>query len=103
MSRNLSVLALCLLVGWLAGCAYKYQFITGLPATETRVAKTHHIVGWGWSSSEPFNLEEACPEGVAEFGSYISFLNWLPAFASFGVYAPRTIYAVCGNGGGSPP
>lgn len=86
------------------GCAYKYQFNTGLPPSGTKVSVTRHISMWGNVPAEPFNLEEACPKGVAEFGSYITFVNWLPALLSIGLYTPRTVYAVCTQPeqGGSP-
>ncbi len=103
MSSNALVLALCALLAALPGCAYKYQFRTDLAPTGIRVERTHHIRVWGHYSSEPFNLEEACPTGVSEFGSYISFLNWLPALLTLGVYSPRTVYAICGEAAGANP
>ena len=64
------------------GCAYNYTFRTSLPKSSAEpITQVKHIGVWGWvSSDEPFDLEAACPAGVAEFGSYVSFLNWLPGF-----------------------
>ena len=81
-----------------SGCAYKYQFQTGLPGSETVVAETQHQSLFGHVSDNVFDLEKACPSGVSEFGSYISFTNWLPAFLTLGLYTPRTAYAVCATG-----
>jgi hypothetical protein len=81
------------------GCAYNYTFQTSLPRSSAEpITQWKHISVWGWvSDDEPFDLEAACPSGVAEFGSYVSFLNWLPAFFTIGIYAPRTIYAYCAD------
>ena len=86
---------LVLLAAASSGCAYRYAFVTELaPATE-RVSEWRHIGLWGWVSDEPFDLGKACPTGVSEFGSYVSFLNWLPTLVTAGIYAPRTVYAHC--------
>ena len=78
-----------------SGCAYKYTFRTGEPPAEDRsYTEWKHIGLWGWVSSGPVDLEAACPEGVAEFGSYVSFPNWLCAVLTAGLYSPRTAYAV---------
>ncbi len=80
------------------GCgAYRYDFKTGRPpAIPTQsVTETRHLAFWGWKSGPPFDLEQACPQGVAEFGSRVGFWNWLPAFFTLGLYTPRTVYAVC--------
>lgn len=80
------------------GCGgYRYQFKTGLPPAipAESVNETRHIGFWGWTETEPFDLEHACPGGVAEFGSHVSFVNWVPAFLTIGLYTPRTVYAVC--------
>jgi hypothetical protein len=85
-----------LIVALLASsCAYRYRFVTGLPENGTKVTRWAHIAGWGWSTPDPFDLEEMCPEGVARFGSHVSFLNWLPAFLTLGIYSPRTVVAWC--------
>lgn len=86
-------LASALLVS--TGCAYRYRFNTGAPQSDRVVEEWRHIYMWGWVSGPPFDLEAACPEGVAQFGSYIGWLNWLPGFFTLGIYAPRTVYAVC--------
>jgi hypothetical protein len=86
------------------GCAYKYRFKTGNePAVDKKVKEWRHIYGWGYGEPKALNLEEACPEGVAEFGSYVSFTNWLCAFCTLGIYSPRTVYAipVASAGGGA--
>jgi hypothetical protein len=94
--RALAALAIGALL--LPGCAYNYTFRTGLPKMADPIEQTKHIELWGWlSDDEPFDLEAACPSGVAEFGSYVSFLDWLPSFFTIGIYAPRTIYAYCAD------
>ncbi len=52
-----------------------------------------HIYGWGYGEAEGFNLEGACPEGVAQLGGYVSFPNWLRSFFTIGLYSPRTVSA----------
>ena len=81
------------------GCGYSYTFKTGLPASQQRVSQTQHQALFGWVSNNVYDLDKACPSGVSEFGSYISFGNWLPAFLTIGLYTPRTAYAVCSEGG----
>jgi hypothetical protein len=81
------------------GCAYNYTFKTGLPASDQRVTEKENQALFGWKSDNVFDLDKACPQGVSEFGSYISFKNWLPAFFTIGFYTPRTAYAVCAKGG----
>ena len=81
------------------GCAYNYTFKTGLPASGQRVSETEHQALFGWVSDNVYDLDKACPNGVSEFGSYISFVNWLPSFLTIGLYTPRTAYAVCSEGG----
>lgn len=93
----LIILALFVLV--CGGCAKNYTFKTGLPASEKQVYEWQDQGLYGWISDNEFDLGKACPEGVAEFGSYISFMNWLPTFATVGLYTPRTAYAVCAKGG----
>ena len=65
------------------------------PRERTEVTRLAHISGWGWSTPDPFDLEEMCPEGVARFGSEVTVLNWLPAFFTLGIYSPRTVIARC--------
>jgi len=94
-----SALALLLLVSFIGtGCAYRYRFSTGLPENGKKVTRWAHIAGWGWSTPEPFDIEEMCPEGVARFGSHVNFLNWLAAFFTLGIYSPRTVVAWCADG-----
>jgi hypothetical protein len=84
------------LVGLLAGttgCAYKYTYQTGKPKSDEVVKEWRHITSWGWSTQRPVDLEAMCPAGVAEFGSYMSFPNWLCALGTAGFYSPRTVYA----------
>jgi hypothetical protein len=92
-------LALALLSGallLLPGCAHRYEFLTGRPAGTHRVSKTVHQGLYGWAGNDAvFDLDAACPEGVAELGSRIEFLDWLPTFLTLGLYTPRTAYAVC--------
>jgi hypothetical protein len=96
MKKTLQLLiVVVLLMGSVAGCAYRYKFKTGLPPSDQKQTQWHHIGLWGHIYSGPFNLEQACPEGTAEFGSYINFGNWLPAFLTIGLYSPRTVYAIC--------
>jgi hypothetical protein len=93
------LLALSLLAT--SGCAYKYTFRTGEPpAKEKTYTEWKHIGLWGWISSSPVNLDKACPEGVAEFGSYVSLPNWVCAVITAGLYSPRTAYAVPAAGKG---
>jgi hypothetical protein len=92
--KRLVVWVLPLLLVW-TGCAYRYQFNTGLPPSGVRVQEWRHIYVWGWVDAAPFDLEQACPSGVSRYGSYINFGNWLPAFLTLGLYAPRTVFAEC--------
>ena len=91
--RIISRVALTAILIAANGCAYKYQFETGLPSSGKIVSETQHQGLFGWVSDNVFDLEQACPTGVSEFGSYISFTNWLPAFLTIGLYTPRTAYA----------
>lgn len=92
------VVAIAAVLLTLQGCGgYRYQFVTGLPPSSRTVSEWRHIGFFGYVPAEPFDLEAACPEGVAEFGSRISFLNWLPALLTLGLYTPRTVHAVCAD------
>lgn len=88
------------------GCAYRYRFETGLPPQENaKVTEWRHIFFWGWSEPPPFDLDAACPNGVAEFGSYVNMLtNWPCALLTLGFYSPRTVYAIPARAtaGGAP-
>ena len=90
-------LVLCLSLASLAsatGC-YRYTFRTGAtPAPDKKVTEWRHIGLWGHIEPKPFDLEQACPEGVAEFGSYVSPANWPCALLTAGLYTPRTVYAI---------
>jgi len=88
-----SALAIVTILG--TSCAYRYRFNTGLPENGKKVTRWAHIAGWGWSTPEPFDLEEMCPEGVARFGSHVNFGNWLAGFFTLGLYSPRTVVAWC--------
>ncbi len=81
-----------------SGCAYNYTFKTGLPPSGKQVSETEHQVLFGWIGDNVFDLDKACPNGVAEFGSYVSFANWVPTLVTVGLYTPRTAYAVCSEG-----
>lgn len=83
------------------GCAQKYAFKTGLPESDKTITEWQHQGFYGYASDNRFDLDKACPEGVSEFGSYISLLNWFPALVTIGLYTPRTAYAVCAQGGSS--
>jgi hypothetical protein len=77
------------------GCAYRYKFVREeAPSKAKTVKEWRHIGLWGWTKPAPFDLKKACPGGVAEFGSYVSFPNWVFAFVTLGLYSPRTVYAV---------
>lgn len=99
MHHRIVIAALAVVVLTTSGCAYRYRFETGLPASKTRVSEWRHIGLYGYVGGQPFDLEQACPNGVAEFGSKINFLNWLPALLTVGLYTPRTVYAVCAEKG----
>ena len=94
--RLYSTLLLLLILLGGTGCAYHYKHVTGLPPnSEGRtVTEWRHIGLWGLVEEDPFDLEKACPEGVAEFGSYVSLPNWLCRLVTIGLYSPRTVYAI---------
>lgn len=81
------------------GCAYRFRFDTGEPRSDVVVKEWRNIYAWGWVDAAPFDLDRACPDGVAQFGSYVSFTNWLPAFFTVGIYTPRTVFAACSERG----
>ena len=87
----IALLAMALLS---TGCAYRYKFETGLPPSDEKVTEWRHFFFWGWSRPAPLDLERTCPDGAAEFGSYVSFLNWPFAVLTAGFYSPRTVYAI---------
>jgi hypothetical protein len=92
-----TVVALLVCLMTVSSCAYRYRFRTELPPSDVRKSETHHMAFWGHKSGAEFDLESACPNGVSEFGSHISFLNWLPSFLTIGLYTPRTVYAICAD------
>jgi hypothetical protein len=88
--------ALAVLAVLTSGCGgYRYTFKTSLAPSERRVSEWRHQAIFGYVGGAPFDLEAACPNGVAEFGSRISLLNWFPALLTMGLYTPRTVHAVC--------
>ena len=99
MKRQMLALSAAILIALVlsgaTGCAYQYKFTTGAIASGEGVAEWRHTAAWGYTETAPFDLDEACPKGVAEFGSYVSVLNWLPALITLGAYTPRTVYADC--------
>jgi hypothetical protein len=76
-----------------AGC-YKYAYVTGLKPTGQEITQWQNITAWGWDEPEPVYLDKMCPGPVAEFGSYISFPNWLCTFFTLGFWSPQTIYVM---------
>ena len=106
MGRGLKLALIgCLALSGVTGCgfkAYRYEFHTGLAPSETRVTEVQHQALYGWISNNVFDLEQACPAGTSEFGSYISVGNWLPALFTAGLYTPRTAYAICANNAEEP-
>ena len=71
------------------GCGHSHTFKTGPPSPSTRVTETEQQGLFGWVRYNVYDLDKACPNGVSEFGSYISFTNWLPSFFTLGLYTPR--------------
>lgn len=94
--HRLLLLGLCLTVVSMQGCAYRYTYRTGIPPNgEPTVKVWQHIVSWGEATpSGPIYLDDLSPSGISEFGSYVSFTNWLCALVSVGFYTPQTIYVV---------
>ena len=93
-----ATVAVCVL--GMTGCGgYRYVFKTGLPPSDHVVNETTHQGLFGWINGAPVDLDEACPEGVAEFGSRIGFIDWLPSFLTLGLYTPRTVHIVCAQEG----
>jgi len=98
LARYARIVCLSLIVlTYGSGCAYRYQFNTGLPPSGERVQEWRHIGLWGWIEAAPVDLDQACPSGVSRFGSYINFANWFPAFITVGLYAPRTVFVECAS------
>src|SRR5258705_4692117 len=54
MTRYVLLISI-VLFSW-CGCAYRYQFNTGLPPSGERVQEWRHIGLWGWIGAEPFGL-----------------------------------------------
>lgn len=92
--KGVAAVLLMVLVLAASGCAYKYSYTTGLPAGGQRIEKWQNISGWGWNEPAPVDLDEMSPAGVAEFGSYMSFPNWLCTFFTLGFYSPQTVYVI---------
>jgi Bor protein len=96
LSRTRAIAPWLLVTLLCSGCGgYNYTFLTGLPASQTRVTENEPQALFGWVSNNVFDLDKACPGGAAEFGSYIGFVDWLEGFFTLGLYTPRTAYAVC--------
>lgn len=92
--RMLLSVALCLLVLG-TGCAYRYNYTTGLKESDQKVELWRHHLVWGWvNPGEPVDLDQYGQHGVARFGSYESFTNWLCALATLGFYAPETVFII---------
>ena len=104
MRRKLATCAVCLCVLLSQGCAYRYKYKTDIPPTGDRITLWRHHLAWGWSNPEAVYLDEVSPAGVSEFGSYISFTNWLCTFFTLGFYSPQMVYVIPGDGfvGDSP-
>jgi hypothetical protein len=95
LRRAALALGLCLALSGPVGC-HPYRFTTGSAAGTQRVQEWQHIYGFGGAPGAPFDLERACGgAGVAEFGSYVSWVNALVTLGTLTFYAPRTAYAVC--------
>jgi len=76
-------------------CAYRYTYTTGLPESATTITAWKHHWVWGWVNPGcTVDLKKMSPTGVARFGSYESFGNWLCALVTIGFYAPETVYVV---------
>ena len=92
--RKVASVLLVVVVLVSSGCAYRYSFVTGQPASGEKIKMWQHISSWGWNDPQPIDLDEVSPGGVAEFGSYISFTNWLCTFFTLGFYSPQTAYVI---------
>jgi hypothetical protein len=77
-----------------AGChAVRYE--TGRPASQRRYEKNVHFFLWGFVGKPSVDLDEACPEGVARFGSEATPLQWLAEVATVGMWSPRRVVVEC--------
>ena len=85
------LVCLCALL-W-QGCAYRYTYKTDIAPTGDKITRWHHTLAWGWSNPGPVYLDELSPQGISEFGSYISFTNWVCTFSDSLRYTGR---CVCG-------
>jgi len=83
-----------LIIILLTGGCYRFSYKTGLPPSGNKVTEWRHILVWGISTPEIVDLDKMSPQGVAEFGSYTSFPNWLCAFFTIGFYSPQTVYVI---------
>ncbi len=78
----------------LAGC-HAVRYDTGRPASQRRYERTVHFFLWGLAGKPVVDLDEACPEGVARFGSDATALQWVAEVATLGLWSPRRVVVEC--------
>ncbi len=71
------------------------RYDTGRPASARRYEKTVHFFLWGFKGKPTIDLDAACPEGVARFGSKAPPLYWVAEVATLGIWSPRRVVVEC--------
>jgi hypothetical protein len=77
-----------------AGC-HAVRYDAGRPASPRRYEKTIHFGLWGFKGDGRVDLDAACPEGVARFGSEARPLHWVAQVATVGFWSPRRVVVEC--------
>jgi len=78
----------------LAAC-HTVRLDAGRKPTQRRYETTVHFWFWGLGGKPHIDLEAACPEGVARFGSEATFGGWLAEVATLGIWSPRRVVVEC--------
>ena len=77
-------------------------FNTGLPGGGTKHTETATYFISGLSGDKTINLSEICPEGVASWKDYLTFVDGLLTCVTCYIYAPKTIEVECVGQAGAP-
>ncbi len=99
MKKLFILLALAGLIS-ATGCM-RTSYVTGAsPETDPSYDKAfqHHVVLGLVPLTDPVELQEVCPSGVAEIKTKTSFINGLVRALSQSIYTPRTVEVYCADG-----
>lgn len=88
-------LTILLLAAVVASGCFRHHFKTDLPPGPTVHETGAWFLLWGLVPGHDVDLDQHCPQGVAEFGNHMGFGGFLLETLTLGLVAHRSISITC--------